>query len=130
MRRVLLVLLGLLLGLFILKFMQENAEPVVLDFWVVRSQELSLGLAVLAAALAGGLCTFLFLGSAWLGQARRERRLKRRVRELEEEVARTRNLPITEPRLPPLEASDRDRAEPADEAGGTGEGSGNGGEPT
>ena len=107
-RTILLLSVGLGLGLLVYKFLQDNAEQVVVDFWILRSQPLSLGLAVLLGVLAGAVLPMLLLVAAWWRRIRRESRLRRRVRDLEREVAQTRNMAITASVLPSAGAPESD----------------------
>lgn len=107
-RAILLLALGLGLGLVVYKFLQENAEPVVIDFWVLRSEPLSLGLVVLLGVLVGGAIPLVLLVPAWWRRRRREVRLKRRIRDLEREIAQTRNIAITSPIVPTADVPESD----------------------
>ena len=130
-RTILLLSVGLGLGLLVYKFLQENAEQVVVDFWVLRSQPMSLGLAILLGVVVGGVLPLVLLVGAWWSRARRESRLKRRIRDLEREVAQTRNIAITSSIVPTADApevdlpsSDRDERAKLDRiAGEEGDGS-------
>ncbi|NOZ85120.1 MAG: LapA family protein [Deltaproteobacteria bacterium] len=90
-----LLLSGAVLGLAAFEFIRENSEPAILDFWILRSRPMPLGAAILLALVAGIAVGLIALLTQWLRHKGRVKKLRNKIKALEMEITRTRNLALT-----------------------------------